>query len=68
MRLITAHRILIGAGIAFFIFYALLQARKYVETGAPGLLVQAVVALVVAVGFVLYYRSLKSRWDSPSRR
>ena len=25
MRLITAHRILIGAGIAFFLFYALVQ-------------------------------------------
>ena len=63
MRLITAHRILIGAGIAFFVFYALLQGRQFLVTGAPGLLVQALVSVVVAVGFAVYYRSLKARWD-----
>jgi len=29
VRLITAHRILIGAGIAFFLFYAVVQLRFY---------------------------------------
>jgi hypothetical protein len=61
VRLITAHRILIGAGIAFFLFYAALQLRLYVRDGATASLVQAVVAAAVAVGFVLYYRTLK-RW------
>ena len=58
MKLITAHRILISAGIAFFVFYAaVLLARD--RTAAA--LVQAMVSLAVAAGLVLYYRTLK-RW------
>jgi len=60
VKLITAHRILIGAGIAFFVFYAaVVLARDHTAVG----LAQAVVALAVAVGLVLYYRTLK-RWGS----
>ena len=61
MRLITAHRILIGAAIAFFVFFAAVEARQYVRAPGAGPLVEAVVSLVVAVGLVLYYRTL-SRW------
>ncbi len=61
MRLITAHRVLIGAGIAFFILYAALQLRLFVRVGATSALVQAVVAAAVALGFVVYYRTLR-RW------
>lgn len=64
MRLITAHRILIGAGIAFFVFYAALQLRRALATGSVVSVVQAVVAAAVAVGLVLYYRTLK-RWGKP---
>ncbi|PYN78149.1 MAG: hypothetical protein DMD96_21830 [Candidatus Rokuibacteriota bacterium] len=59
MKLITAHRILIGAGIAFFVFYAALQLRLFVRDGATASLVQAVIALAVAAGFILYYRTLR---------
>jgi len=60
VKLITAHRILIGAGIAFFVFYAaIVLAREHTTLG----LVQAVVSLAVAVGLVVYYRTLK-RWGS----
>jgi hypothetical protein len=61
LKLITAHRILIAAGIAFFIFYALVQVRRYLilDVGTASL-VQAVVAGAVAVGLAIYYRSLKS--------
>lgn len=56
MRLITAHRILIAAGIAFFLFYALIVlTRDHSATG----LVHALVSLAVAVGLALYYRTLK---------
>ena len=61
MRLITAHRILIGAGIAFFVFYAILQLRLYLRDGAAASVAQAVGAAIVAVGFVVYYRSLRGR-------
>lgn len=59
MRLITAHRILIGAGIAFFVFYAAWRLRHWAATGAAGDVVQSVVAAAVAVGLVMYYRSLR---------
>jgi hypothetical protein len=61
MKLITAHRILIAAGIAFFIFYALLQLRRYLTLDVgPAALLQAVVAGAIAVGLAVYYRSLRS--------
>ena len=61
MKLITAHRILIAAGIAFFSFYALLQLRRYLTLDVgPASLVQAIVAAVIAIGLVVYYRSLRS--------
>ena len=62
MRLITAHRILIIAGIAFFLLYALIEAREYARTGALAALAQAIMAPLVAVGFWLYYRSRAKRW------
>ncbi len=60
MRLITAHRILIAAGIAFFLFYALFQTRLWARTDAVASLGQAVVSLAVAVGLALYYRTLRT--------
>jgi hypothetical protein len=62
VRLITAHRVLIIAGIAFFLFYALIEARQWMRTGSGAALAQAIVAPLVAGGFVVYYRSLAKRW------
>ena len=60
VKLITAHRILITAGIAFFVFYALVQIRVYVmRGGGVDSLIQAVVATAIAVGLIVYYRTLK---------
>ena len=60
MKLITAHRILIIAGIAFFLFYAMVVLSR--DRTASGL-VQAVISLAVVVGLALYYRTLR-RWGS----
>jgi hypothetical protein len=62
MRLITAHRILIIAGIAFFLLYALIEARAYARTGSRAALAQAIVSPLISIGFWLYYRSLAKRW------
>ena len=64
MRLITAHRVLIIAGIAFFIVYAVIRTQKYLRGGDIWDLVQAAVALAIAVGFRFYFRSLQ-RWMRP---
>ena len=61
MRLITAHRILIGCGIAFFLLYAALELRRFFRTGSTADLVWSAVAAAIAIGFFLYYRTL-SRW------
>ena len=61
MRLITAHRILILCGIAFFVVYAVIRTQKYLAGGDTLDLVQAVVALLIAAGFQWYFRSL-ARW------
>ena len=53
MRLITAHRILIAAGIALFVVYAAFQLRLFVRDGAAASLGQAVVSAAIAVGFVI---------------
>ena len=60
MKLITAHRILIGAGIAFFLFYAMIVlTRDHTAVG----FIQAITSLAVVVGLALYYRTLR-RWGS----
>jgi hypothetical protein len=61
VRLITAHRILIVCGIAFFVVYAVIRTQKYLAGGDAMDLVQAGVALLVALGFQWYFRSL-ARW------
>ena len=61
MRLITAHRILIGAAIAFFVFFAAVQLKIYLRAPAAAPLLEAIVSVVVALSLVLYYRTL-SRW------
>jgi uncharacterized membrane protein YjjP (DUF1212 family) len=61
VKLITAHRILIVCGIAFFVMYAVIRTQKYLAAHDPMDLVQAVVALLVALGFQVYFRSL-ARW------
>ena len=60
MKLITAHRVLIAAGIAFFLFYGLVQVRLFLaRDGGAGAIVQALVAAVIVIGLIVYYRSLK---------
>jgi len=61
VRLITAHRILIGAAIAFFLFYSAFQVRHYFIGDGAAALVQAAVAAAVAGGLTAYYRTL-NRW------
>ena len=63
MRLIPARRILIAAGIAFFVFYAAWQGRLWPAGGGAAALAQALVSAAVAAGFAVYYRTLKRRWD-----
>jgi cell division protein FtsW (lipid II flippase) len=62
VRLITAHRVLIIAGIAFFLLYAMIETRQWMRTGSGVALAQAIVSPLIAAGFAIYYRSLAKRW------
>ena len=66
MRLITAHRILIAASIAFFLLYGLIQFRRYFASGEMAPLAQTVAAVLVAGLLIFYYRGLAKRWNGRS--
>lgn len=59
MKLITAHRILIVAGILFFAFYAVRRLWEWLGTSATDALVHAVVSGAVTIGLVIYLGSLR---------
>jgi hypothetical protein len=59
VKLITAHRILIAAGIAFFAFYAARRGWDWTTTSSAASLIHALVSGAVAIGLVLYFRSLR---------
>ena len=59
VRIKTAHKILIGSAIILFLFYAMWETKNYANTGKVWALVRSVASLIVAVGFSIYFRSLK---------
>jgi hypothetical protein len=65
MRLITAHRILIGSATLFFIFYAV---REFQGTGeVAGSVWRGVVALAGSMGLLVYLWRLRDRHGSLGR-
>ena len=61
MRLITAHRILIGTSVAFFIFFSGWELTNYFGAGEGWALARSVLYIAVAVGFAVYFRTLKNK-------
>ena len=61
MRLITAHRILIGSSVVFFLFFALWELRNYFDTNNGWAIFRGLLYLMVSVGFAIYLNNLK-RW------
>jgi hypothetical protein len=59
MKLITAHKILIASAIIFFVFFAWWEGRNYAQTAAEWAAVRAILYLLVAVGFGVYFKNLK---------
>jgi hypothetical protein len=56
MRIMTAHRILIGAAVAFFLLYAGWEALG--DSGDGSRWLRAGLAGAGAVGLALYFRTL----------
>ncbi len=61
MRLMTAHKILIGTSIAFFVFFSGWELTNYLGADQGWALVRSVLYLGVAVGFAVYFRTLKNK-------
>jgi len=61
MSLLTAHRILIAAAVAFFFGFGLWEFRNYSATGDLWAFFRGVLYLMVSFGFGWYLRSLE-RW------
>jgi hypothetical protein len=61
MRLLTAHRILISAAIAFFLFLSLREFNQYLKTENIWAGGRALLYFLISGGFGVYLKSLK-RW------
>ena len=58
MRLIVAHRILIGAAIGFGVFFTLWGIVRFARTGDAGQLVAAAITILVTAGLAYYLKNL----------
>jgi hypothetical protein len=61
MTVVTAHRILIGTAVVFFLFYAGRELVLYTGSGDAWAVVRALIAAAVAIGFGVYWRTIPRR-------
>jgi hypothetical protein len=66
VNILAAHRILIGAAIVRFAFWAGRSLWVFAREGGGELLLQALVALAAGVVLAVYYRKRLGRWNGPS--
>jgi len=59
MRLITAHKILIGSATVFFVFFALWELNRYAGSNDIWAMARSLLYLLVALGFGVYLKNLK---------
>jgi Na+-transporting methylmalonyl-CoA/oxaloacetate decarboxylase beta subunit len=57
--ILIAHRVLIGAAVLFGIFFTILEAAKYRETGEGQYLTVALVAGVITLAMGYYLKNLR---------
>ncbi len=57
----TAHKILIGTSIVFFIYFSGWELTNFFRAGGGWALARSVLYLGVAGGFAVYFRTLKNK-------
>lgn len=62
MSLITAHRILIGTAVVFFLFFGLWELNGFRADGGAAALAQGLLSMAVAAGFAVYFRTIRERY------
>jgi len=60
MKLLTAHKILIGSATVFFAMFALSRLGAYGSGGDVGVLLSGIAGLAASVGLAAYYRTIGS--------
>jgi hypothetical protein len=56
MKIETAHKILIGAAVAFFAFFAVLEGARFARSGNTDAGLMAAGGLLASAGFAVYLR------------
>jgi hypothetical protein len=59
MKLITAHKILMGTATVFFVFFSLWELRNYAASGEVWALARSILYLIVAIGLGVYLKKLR---------
>jgi hypothetical protein len=59
MKLMTAHRILIGTAVVFFLCFSTWEFDRYLRSNDAWTLVQSVFYFFVGIGFAVYFKNLK---------
>ena len=59
MRLVVAHRILIGVAIGFGVFFTVWGIVRFAHTGQTAQLLAAAITAVVTFGLAYYLKNLK---------
>ena len=67
MSLLTAHKILIGTAIGFFLLYTVVELRNFADSGDSWAVVRALAGFAAAAGWFVYFRRIKPRVTDPSR-
>ena len=67
MQLLIAHQILITAAIGLATIFGLRSAVLFGRSGGGANLALALASMLVAVGLVLYFRTVRARWQAAKR-
>ena len=62
MQLLVAHQVLIGSAILLSGIFSARAAVLFSRGGGAGNLALAAASLLLAVGLVLYFRTVRARW------
>ena len=59
VRLITAHKILIGSAAVFFLFFAFWEWQNYSRNGELWAALRGGLYLLLGLGFGIYFKNIK---------
>jgi hypothetical protein len=68
MQLLVAHQILIGSAIALAVLFGVRSLGIFFREGGAANLAMGLVALGVAAGLGLYFRTVRAKWLAQQQR